>query len=131
MLASKTPWVIYLAALMLALPLAADWPQWRGPNRDGVTRDFVAPATRPATLKEVWKVTVGEGHSSPVTSEGRIYVLARQGEDEVVLCLEAQTGKQLWRTSYPERWESILLSERRSQGVRDEQRRAEVRSGAR
>jgi outer membrane protein assembly factor BamB len=44
---------------------------------------------------------VGEGHSSPVTSEGRIYVLARQGEDEVVLCLEASTGKQLWRASYP------------------------------
>ena len=81
--------------------LAADWPQWRGPNRDGVTRDFVAPTTWPATLKETWKMTVGEGHSSPVTSEGRIYVLARQGEDEVVLCLEAATGKQLWRASYP------------------------------
>jgi outer membrane protein assembly factor BamB len=98
---SKTPWLISLATLIFALPLAADWPQWRGPNRDGVTRDFVAPTTWPATLKETWKTTVGEGHSSPVTSEGRIYVLARQGEDEVVLCLEASTGKQLWRARYP------------------------------
>ena len=98
---SVSKWVIGIAALLVSLPLAADWPQWRGPNRDGVTQDFVVPTTWPATLKEVWKVTVGEGHSSPVTSEGRIYVLARQGEDEVVLCLEAQTGKQLWRTSYP------------------------------
>jgi outer membrane protein assembly factor BamB len=98
---SKTPWLISLATLIFALPLAADWPQWRGPNRDGVTRDFVAPTTWPATLKETWKTTVGEGHSSPVTSEGRIYVLARQGEDEVVLCLEAPTGKQLWRARYP------------------------------
>ena len=101
MLVSKTPWVISLAAVMLSLPLAADWPQWRGPNRDGVTRDFVAPTTWPATLKETWKTTIGEGHSSPVTSEGKIYVLARQAEDEVVLCLEAPTGRQLWRASYP------------------------------
>jgi outer membrane protein assembly factor BamB len=98
---SKTPWLVSLAALIFSLPLAADWPQWRGPNRDGVTRDFVAPTTWPATLKETWKVTVGEGHSSPVTSEGRIYVLARQGEDEVVLCIDAPTGKQLWRATYP------------------------------
>jgi outer membrane protein assembly factor BamB len=69
-------------------------------NRDGVTR-ISQHHQRPATLKESWKVTVGEGHSSPVTSEGRIYVLARQGEEEVVLCLEAATGKQLWRASYP------------------------------
>jgi len=94
-------WFVCIVALTLAGPLAADWPQWRGTNRDGVTRDFVTPSTWPAALKEIWKVTVGEGHSSPVTTEGRIYVLARQGEDEVVLCLEASTGKQLWRASYP------------------------------
>jgi outer membrane protein assembly factor BamB len=88
-------------ALLVAVPLVADWPQWRGANRDGVTRDFSAPATWPATLKESWKTTVGEGHSSPVMSEGRVYVLARQGEDEVVLSLDAATGKQLWRASYP------------------------------
>jgi outer membrane protein assembly factor BamB len=98
---SVSKWLIGIAALLVSLPVAADWPQWRGPNRDGVTRDFVAPTIWPATLKETWKTTVGEGHSSPVTSEGRIYVLARQGEDEVVLCLEAQMGKQLWRASYP------------------------------
>lgn len=98
---SISKWLICVAALLVVVPSAADWPQWRGSNRDGVTRDFAAPSTWPATLKETWKVTVGEGHSSPVTSEGRIYLLARQGEDEVVLCLEASTGKQLWRASYP------------------------------
>lgn len=100
MLVAKTRWLIVAVALILAEPLAADWMQWRGTNRDGVSRDFVAPSAWPAALKEAWKVTVGEGHSSPLTSEGRIYVLARQGEDEVVLCLEASTGKQLWRAGY-------------------------------
>src|SRR5688572_21480141 len=101
MLCAKTRWLIILTALILAVSLAADWPQWRGSNRDGVTQDFAPPTTWPATLKEAWKVTVGEGHSSPVTSEGRVYVLARQGEDEVVLGLDAVTGKHLWRASYP------------------------------
>jgi outer membrane protein assembly factor BamB len=101
MLVARTRWLIALAVLLVAAPLAADWPQWRGANRDGVTLDFTVPKTWPATLKETWKVTVGEGHSSPVTSEGRIYVLARQGEDEVVLCLDPSKGKELWRTSYP------------------------------
>ena len=101
MLAARTRWLIALPVLLVAAPLAADWPQWRGANRDGVTLDFTVPKTWPATLKETWKVTVGEGHSSPVTSEGRIYVLARQGEDEVVLCLDPSKGKELWRTSYP------------------------------
>jgi outer membrane protein assembly factor BamB len=100
MLVGRTRWLIALAAILVSVPSAADWPQWRGPNRDGVTLDFARPTTWPATLKEVWKVTVGEGHSSPVTSAGRIYVLARQGEDEVVLCLDPGDGKQLWRASY-------------------------------
>jgi len=97
---SISKWLFCVAALIVAVPLAADWPQWRGSNRDGVSRDFAAPSTWPATLRENWKVTVGEGHSSPVTSEGRVYVLARQGEEEVVLCLDAATGKQIWRASY-------------------------------
>jgi outer membrane protein assembly factor BamB len=57
------------------------------------------PAAWPKTLKEEWKVTVGVGHASPVESDGRIYVFARQGEDEVLLCLDSTTGKEIWRSS--------------------------------
>lgn len=90
-------WVTFLARL----PLDADWPQWRGPNRDGMARDFSVPSHWPAALKEEWKVTVGEGHSSPVAADGKVYVLARQGEEEVVLCLDNLSGKEIWRASYP------------------------------
>ncbi len=78
---------------------AQDWPQWRGPNRDGS-----APALSsqwPKALKEEWKVTVGVGHSSPVVADGKIYVFARQGEEETLLCLDAATGKEIWRSSQP------------------------------
>ncbi|MGI9107660.1 MAG: PQQ-binding-like beta-propeller repeat protein [Pyrinomonadaceae bacterium] len=87
---------------LLCLPATArDWSQWRGANRDGRTDSFVAPKTWPKTLKEEWKVTVGVGHSSPVEALGKLYVFARQAEEEVLLCLDAATGKQLWRASYP------------------------------
>jgi len=75
----------------------ANWPQWRGPNRDGNITGLPAPSSWPKSLKDEWKVTVGVGHSSPIVSEGKIYVFARQGEEEVLLCLDAVTGKELWR----------------------------------
>jgi outer membrane protein assembly factor BamB len=94
-----------VALLMLGLlsasfkASAADWPQWRGPNRDGKVVDVVLPATWPKALKEEWKVTVGVGHSSPVLASGRIYVFARQGEDEILQCLDAVSGKEIWRSA--------------------------------
>ncbi|HKP73433.1 MAG TPA: PQQ-binding-like beta-propeller repeat protein [Pyrinomonadaceae bacterium] len=91
-----------LAVALVALPaLAHDWSQWRGPNRDGYTHQLVVPATWPKALAEEWKATVGVGQSSPVLAEGKVYVFARQGEEEVVLCLDSTTGKQIWRMSYP------------------------------
>ncbi len=90
--------VVVLATLTAA---AADWPQWRGPNRDGNVSDAKIPAAWPKALKEEWKVTVGVGHSSPVVADGRIYIFARQVEEEVLLCLDASSGKEAWRSAQP------------------------------
>ena len=87
--------------VLTATSIAADWPQWRGPNRDGKVADATVPQTWPKTLKEQWKVPVGIGHASPVVANGKIYVFARQGDDEVLLCLNAVTGKEIWRSSQP------------------------------
>jgi outer membrane protein assembly factor BamB len=80
---------------------AQDWPQWRGPNRDGVVASFTAPKVWPDKLKTVWRVPVGIGHSSPVVVGRRVYLHSRQEEDEVVTCFDLDTGKQFWRDSYP------------------------------
>ena len=80
---------------------AQDWPQWRGPSRDGLAAGAQARTTWPASLTAVWKVTVGEGHASPVVAVGRIFVFARRGEDEVLECLDLSTGKSLWKQSQP------------------------------
>jgi outer membrane protein assembly factor BamB len=80
---------------------AQDWPQWRGPNRDGKVSGFTAPDTWPKTLTEKWKVTVGLGDSTPALVGDRLYVFAEQGTDEVTLCLDANTGKEIWNDKYP------------------------------
>jgi outer membrane protein assembly factor BamB len=80
---------------------AADWPQWRGPNRDGTGAVFTEPARWPETLTERWKITVGGGHSSPVLVGNRIYLHSRQENDEVITALDAATGKVIWQDRYP------------------------------
>ncbi len=80
---------------------AQDWNQWRGPNRDGVVPAFSEPKAWPESLKSKWKVTVGIGHSSPVVVGGKVYLHSRQDEQEVVSCFDLNTGKLLWKDSYP------------------------------
>lgn len=79
----------------------ASWPQWRGLNRDGNVSAFSVPQMWPKSLKEEWKVTIGVGHSSPLLADGKLYVFARQEEKEVLLCLDAANGRELWRSASP------------------------------
>ncbi len=80
---------------------AQDWPQWRGVNRDGKVTGFIAPATWPQQLTQKWLTTVGMGDATPALVNERLYVIARQGDDEIILCLDAGNGKELWRDKYP------------------------------
>jgi outer membrane protein assembly factor BamB len=80
--------------------LAQDWPQWRGANRDGKVTGFTAPQTWPKELTQKWKATVGSGDSTPALVGDKLYVFARQGGDEVTLCLDAGSGKELWKDQY-------------------------------
>ena len=97
---------LILSALILLLICSAnlysqDWPQWRGVNRDSKVTGFKAPAAWPAEIKQEWKVIVGFGDATPILSENKIYLNTRQGDQEVVLCLDAATGKELWKIQYP------------------------------
>ena len=92
---------IVLMMLAVSQAFAQDWPQWRGPGRDGKVAGFKAPDVWPKELTQKWKVTVGAGDAAPVLVAGKLYVFARQGEDEVTLCLNAETKEELWRDKYP------------------------------
>ncbi|QQS48664.1 MAG: PQQ-binding-like beta-propeller repeat protein [Acidobacteriota bacterium] len=80
---------------------AQDWTGWRGPKRDGVVTGFTTPARWPDALKTRWKVNVGVGHSSPLVAGNRVFLHARQDENEIVYAIDLMTGKTIWRNSYP------------------------------
>ena len=89
--------------LFAGLGLADDFPQWRGPNRDGVLPPSVLPKPFPKELKKLWTVKVGVGHSSPVVVAGKVYMFARNNDKdtEVLRCLELKSGNEVWAESYP------------------------------
>lgn len=81
---------------------AADWPQWRGPNRDGISEEkkwsTQWPASGPAKL---WRAEIGVGYGSVAVANGKVYVMGNSADTDHVHCLDAKTGKQLWKHSYP------------------------------
>jgi outer membrane protein assembly factor BamB len=89
-----------LLAWAVVQPTLQDWNQWRGPNRDGIAVGFTVPSTWPERPKQVWKVTAGVGHSSPVVSGNRVFLFSRVGEQEAMTAYDMANGKQIWRQAY-------------------------------
>jgi len=88
------------AATLVGNGSAQDWPQWRGPNRDAKATSFSAPKTWPKELTQKWKVSVGEGVATPALVGNKLYVFARQDGNEILRCLNATDGKELWQDKY-------------------------------
>ncbi|HEV7279953.1 MAG TPA: PQQ-binding-like beta-propeller repeat protein [Pirellulaceae bacterium] len=95
--------VLFLACVTLSFGSAAvaeEWPHFRGPNRNGVIEEPSGFVDGKWPLQEAWTAEVGEGSSSPIVVDGRLYTMGwRDGEDRVV-CLDATTGKTLWSKAY-------------------------------
>ena len=98
-------WCLILAC-MLHPVLAADWPQWRGPLRDGIS-------TETDLLKEwptggpglVWKTTgLGDGYASVAVTGGRIYTQGQFGSRQAVMAFDEATGEKLWETDNGKRY---------------------------
>ena len=84
-----------------SLPAVADdWPQYRGPGRDNKVTGFTPPATWPKELKKEWSVKVGDGVSSPALVGDKLYVFTRVETDDVLTCLDAKSGKEIWKEKY-------------------------------
>src|SRR5277367_3509213 len=87
--------------LVSVLASAADWPQWRGPNRDGVSAETgLLPSWPQGGPPAVWKISgLGEGYSSLAIAGGRIYTQGQHDRQEFVLAFDVKTGKKLWETA--------------------------------
>lgn len=107
---TRRAWIVSLigSALFLAVDAAFvradDWPQWRGPQRDGVWREtgivekFAGPKLEPK-----WRASLGPGYSGPTVAQGRVFVSDRQTQPkqvERVLAFDAATGQPLWTHTY-------------------------------
>lgn len=93
------------ALLLFAEVQAEDWPQWRGPGRDGAYHEAGLLESFPAEgLKTRWRVDAGWGFSSPIVARGRVYLadseLMKPAAKERIRCFEEATGKTLWTHSY-------------------------------
>ena len=103
--------------LLASIARADDWPQWMGPRRDAIWREAgVAAAIPAAGLPVKWRVEVKGGYAGPAVAGGRVYLMdydRRAGElanapndrtllngNERILCLDATTGKVLWKHEY-------------------------------
>lgn len=101
--------VVFVLWLACSIALAEDWPQWRGPNRDGVWQaENLVDQLPDGQLPLDWSVDIGAGYSGPTVADGRVYVMDRQTADgnqtERILCLDSKTGKHLWKHEYEARY---------------------------
>ena len=90
-----------LAALAAGQSASLDYPQWRGPNRDGGAMSFTEPKSWPESLILKWKIDIGPGYATPIVVGGRVYTHTRRGDSEVIMALDAATGNAIWQTGYP------------------------------
>ena len=89
-------------SLLVLIPSARadDWPQWRGPNRDGISAETGLLASWPANGPPlVWKTHgLGVGYSAFAVVGDRLFTQGQQGSQEFVIAFDTNTGKQLWKT---------------------------------
>ena len=83
---------------------ADDWPQWRGPNRDGVWKETgIIEKFDGENIPIKWSVPIGSGYSGPTVAEGRVYItdrLTKPKQVERVHCFDWQTGDEIWSYTY-------------------------------
>jgi len=94
------------AKLIQSTASADDWPQWRGPLRDGRASSAFRTNWTQQPPKEIWRHPIGGGYSSIAYAGGKLYTQDRQPQEERVLCLDPQTGKELWAYRYPVDYET-------------------------
>ncbi len=100
----KVPLPLSISLLLLVGPptQAEDWPNWRGPHHDGISRETGLLTSWPEQgPKVLWKAELSGGYSSVVVAGGRLFTQSKAKTEETVLCLDAASGKKLWEFRYP------------------------------
>jgi outer membrane protein assembly factor BamB len=90
--------LVTFATLSAARAAAFDWPEWRGPARDGVSKETGLMKQWPADgPKKLWSYSAaGMGYSGFAVAAGKLYTMGTRDDGEILLCLDAASGKELW-----------------------------------
>lgn len=94
-----------LTAVLASASVAAagDWPNWRGPTHDGISKETTWDPAAVTARKVAWEADVGAGYSAVAVANGKLYTAGNLNKvTDAITCLDAATGKSLWRHEYPE-----------------------------
>jgi len=80
---------------------AADWATWRGPNHNGITSETGWNPKAIENLNIRWSKNVGLGYASVCVANGKVYTMGNTDETDNIFCFDEQTGKEMWKHSYP------------------------------
>jgi outer membrane protein assembly factor BamB len=94
-------WAVLFLISLAAVAHAGDWPRWRGPDANGISKETGWSAKWTGRPKQLWEAQVGTGFASFAVSQGRVYTMGNTSETDAVVCLDANTGKEIWKHSYP------------------------------
>jgi outer membrane protein assembly factor BamB len=91
-------WIVACGIGVLIAPAKADWPQYRGPNGDGVSAERMLASWPTDGPKVLWKIKIGDGLGSFAIKDGRAYTLGAYGDNEACVAVDMKTGQQIWST---------------------------------
>ena len=93
-----------LASLIFLIAVtthAADWPNFRGPNHDGISTETGCKTDWPTEgPKRIWKAAIQTGFASVSVSQGRLYTMGNSNDQDTIWCFDAETGKEIWHHMY-------------------------------
>jgi len=115
------PTRIAIAVFVIAShALAADWPQWQGPQRDNISRETGLLKTWPTGgPKKLWSFKgLGKGFASPIVVGDRVYITGSANEEEILFALDTD-GRKVWQTTYGPMWTKNFPSARTSPTFHD------------
>src|SRR5215208_6547937 len=94
---SRRAWLpAAVAACVASTALAANWPQWRGPNGDGACPEAKLPLTWSETENVAWKCPLPDGASTPVVWDDAVFVTGQDGDKLMLFRIDRATGKVAW-----------------------------------
>jgi len=110
-MSKKSIFAIIIALLLQIQVFAADWPQWRGENRDGIWREKgIVERFEHEQLPIRWRVKIANGYSGPTVAKGRVYVtdrLTSPDKVERIHCFDAMTGDGIWSHAYESNYKKV------------------------